>query len=75
MAKEYTSLRVSQAAKDAAQEAKQEGETWDDYIQRCSNNPPEIREFVEASDGVNFDDVKSACQAAIREELPTERMG
>ncbi len=75
MAKEYTSIRVSQSAKDAAEESKQENETWDEYIQRCSNNPPEVREFVEAdADGLAYDDVVAATRKAIRDELPTERM-
>ena len=45
---EYTSIRVTQEAKDAAQESKADSETWNEYLQRCTDNPPEIREFVEA---------------------------
>ena len=78
MAKEYTSIRVSQSAKESAAEAKQETETWDDYIQRCSNNPPETREFVEAgaletpglSEGADMDTEQLA--DVIRAELNTD---
>ena len=45
---EYTSIRVTKAAKEAAQESKADSETWNEYLQRCTDNPPEIREFVEA---------------------------
>ena len=47
---EYTSIRVTQEAKDAAESSKRESETWNEYLQRCTDNPPEIREFVEAGD-------------------------
>ena len=50
MVKDYTAIRVSTDAKDAAENAKRDGETWDEYIQRCTTNPPEVKEFVEASD-------------------------
>ena len=49
MPKDYTAIRVSTDAKEAAEEVKKDGETWDEYIQRCSNNPPEIKRFVEES--------------------------
>ena len=51
MSKDYTTIRVEQDAKDAAESEKKDGETWSDYIRRCTNNPPEVREFVEASYG------------------------
>ena len=50
MAKDYTAIRVEESAKEAAEAAKQANETWSDYIQRCTTNPPEVKEFVEASD-------------------------
>ena len=49
MTKDYTAIRVSKASKEQAEAAKRDGETWDEYIQRCSNNPPEIKRFVEES--------------------------
>ena len=49
MTKDYTAIRVSKASKEQAEAAKRDGETWDDYIQRCTDNPPEVREFVERS--------------------------
>lgn len=56
MAKDYTAIRVSKEPRAAAEESKKDGETWDEYIQRCAENPPEIREFVE-SGGVNTDEI------------------
>ena len=46
---EYTSIRVTKAAKEAAQESKAESETWNEFLQRCTENPPEIKRFVEGS--------------------------
>ena len=75
MTKDYTAIRVSKEAREAAESAKRDGETWDDYIRRCTDNPPEVREFVESGGSneggsVSYDDVKAACQAALRDELP-----
>jgi len=45
----YKTLRIPQDAYDAAREAKRERETWGDFVQRCSQTPPEVREFVDAA--------------------------
>ena len=44
---EYKTLRVPEEAYELAQDAKQDDETWGEYLRRCSDNPPEVREFVE----------------------------
>ena len=36
---EYTSIRVPIEAREIAQEAKHENETWADYIKRCAEEP------------------------------------
>jgi len=46
---EYKTMRVPKEAWEVANETKRDGETWGEFLQRCSNNPPEIREFVERS--------------------------
>ena len=43
---DYTTIRVSKEAKEAAQEAKRDGETWNEYLQRCTDTPPNVQEFV-----------------------------
>ena len=43
---DYTTIRVSKEAKEAAQEAKRDGETWNEYLQRCTETPPNVQEFV-----------------------------
>ena len=43
---DYTTIRVSKAAKESAQEAKRDGETWNEYLQRCTDTPPNVQEFV-----------------------------
>ena len=45
------------------EERKNNGQTWEQYI---NGQAPEIRNGSE----VDYDDVKAACQAAIRDELP-----
>lgn len=47
---DYTTLRVTAEAKAAAEASKREEETWNDYIRRCTDNPPEPREFVGVED-------------------------
>ena len=43
---DYTTIRVSKDAKAEAQEAKRDGETWNEYLQRCTDTPPNVQEFV-----------------------------
>ena len=46
---EYKTMRVPEEAWEAAKASKKAEETWGEFIQRCSNNPPEIKRFVEES--------------------------
>jgi len=39
---DYTTIRVSKDAKAKAQESKHDNETWNDYLQRCTDNPPVV---------------------------------
>ena len=75
---EYTTIRVSKAAKESAQEAKRDGETWNDYIQRCTDTPPSVTEFVPVEDVVgrevpsahiDYVEIESRCKSAIEEVL------
>jgi len=45
---EYKTLRVPEDAYEVARESKQETETWGEFLQRCSENPPENVELVPA---------------------------
>jgi len=76
MAQDYTTIRVTEAAKATAEESKRDDETWNDYIQRCTENPPEIREYVEAdatSDGSDMDADEIA--EAVSRELDYAQLG
>ena len=75
---DYTTIRVSKEAKESAQEAKKDGETWNDYIQRCTDTPPNVTEFVSLEDVVDRDapqskidyvEIESRCKSAIKEVL------
>ena len=75
---DYTTIRVSKAAKEAAQEAKRDGETWNDYIQRCTDTPTSVTEFVPVEDVVgrevpspqiDYVEIESRCKSAIEEVL------
>ena len=46
---EYKTMRVPQEAWEAAKASKKAEETWGEYIRRCTENPPEIKRFVEES--------------------------
>jgi predicted CopG family antitoxin len=47
MTTEYKTLRVPKPDYEKARESKEESETWGEFLQRCSENPPETVEFVE----------------------------
>jgi len=48
--KEWTTIRVPQGAADEARDAKRNSETWGDYLRRCAESDPEVREFVDVQD-------------------------
>ena len=48
--KEWTTIRVPQGAADEARDAKRNSETWGDYLRRCADSDPEVREFVDVQD-------------------------
>lgn len=72
---DYKTMRVPAEAWEQAREDKHDEETWGEFLQRCSNNPPEVRKFVpadavESGKGVDLDDMTQACRKALRKELP-----
>jgi len=46
MTTEYKTLRVPEPDYEKARESKEESETWGEFLQRCSENPPENVELV-----------------------------
>ena len=60
--KEYTTIRVSKDAKAEAQEAKRDGETWNEYLQRCTETPPNVQEFVPVDEVVGREVPKTTVQ-------------
>jgi len=77
---DYTTIRVSQDAKAEAQQAKRDNETWNDYIQRCTDEPPEVREFVDADDllegqtvskgaSIDYGEIQTRVEKAVRKVL------
>jgi len=71
MSKEYTTIRVSQNAKAKAQQAKRDNETWNDYIQRCTDEPPTVREFVDATEqqSIDYAEIETRLQRVLEEVL------
>jgi len=47
---EYKTLRVPEDAYEVAKDSKQETETWGEFLQRCSENPPETVEYVKVNE-------------------------
>lgn len=74
MSKDYTAIRVSTDAKKEAAEVKRDGETWDDYIRRCTENPPEVREFVDADVGDVSEQLERIERSAQTAETRTGRI-
>jgi len=48
-----TRIPVTAEGRDIAREAKRDGETWDEYIRRCADEPPEVTELVDAEELVD----------------------
>ena len=61
---DYKTLRVPEEAYEHAKEAKKDDETWGEYLRRCSENPPEIKRFVEA-DASNTDELVSQLEDSL----------
>jgi len=55
MAQDYTTMRVPTEEWEAAKASKRETETWGEFIQRCTEQPPEIVELTEAPETVTID--------------------
>ena len=66
---DYTTIRVSKAAKESAQEAKRDGETWNDYLQRCTDTPPSVTEFVPVEDVVGREVPPEQINQDVNEQL------
>jgi len=67
---EHTTIRVTKDAKEAADKAKKENETWNEYIQRCTDNSPEIVEFVEAEhSGVDYTELSNQVAEEVERRL------
>jgi len=47
---EYKTLRVPEPDYEEARESKNDSETWGEFLQRCSDNPPENVELVPADE-------------------------
>jgi len=52
---EYKTLRVPEPDYEEARESKHDSETWGEFLQRCSENPPETKEYVDATRGVQLE--------------------
>jgi len=46
---EYKTLRVPEPDYEEARESKHDSETWGEFLQRCSENPPETVEYVKVN--------------------------
>jgi hypothetical protein len=46
-------INVKPETRRKAKAAKRDGETWDEYLLRCTDAEPEIREFVAVDDVVD----------------------
>lgn len=63
---DYTTIRVTEDAKTEAEQSKRDSETWNEFLRRCTENPPERREFVDA------DTVTAELDASERRKIAEE---
>jgi len=52
---DYKTLRVPEPDYEQARKSKHDSETWGEFLQRCSENPPETKEYVDATRGVQLE--------------------
>jgi len=50
MTKDYTTVRVEEAAKSVADDAKADDETWSDYLRRCADADASVQRLVDADE-------------------------
>jgi len=46
---DYTTMRVPTPDYENAKESKKDSETWGEFLQRCTEQPPEIVEYVDTA--------------------------
>lgn len=63
MTKEYKTIRIPAEDYEQAKQSKRDSETWGEFVQRCTAEPPEVREFVEASEVAEQSDFESSGQS------------
>jgi len=74
--KEWTTIRVPQGAADEARDAKRNSETWGDYLRRCADTNPEVREFVDVQEVLEDRPTRSAADVLNRlDDLETHLDG
>ena len=74
--KEWTTIRVPQGAADEARDAKRNSETWGDYLRRCADSDPEVREFVDVQEVLEDRPTQSAADVLNRlDDLETHLDG
>lgn len=85
---EYTAIRCTPDAKELAEESKRDDETWDEFIQRCTENPPKTVNVVpiddledaldaidvDADGGASPDDVAAAAERGVERALKNAAM-
>jgi len=58
---DYTTMRVPTEDYEKAKASKKDSETWGEFLQRCTEQPPELVETVDAEAVVNrIDDLEVA---------------
>jgi len=80
MTQDYKTIRVPADDYDAAKASKHDSETWGEFLQRCTDEPPEVREFVDADDllegqsvtksaSIDYSEIQTRVEKAVRKVL------
>jgi len=71
MTQDYKTIRVPADDYDAAKASKHDQETWGEFVQRCTDEPPEVREFVDATEqqSIDYAEIESRLERVLKEVL------
>jgi len=68
---DYKTIRIPAEDYEQAKQSKRDSETWGEFVQRCTDEPPEVREFVDATEqqSIDYAEIESRLERVLKEVL------
>jgi len=68
---DYKTIRVPADDYHAAKASKHDSETWGEVVQRCTDEPPTVREFVDATEqqSIDYAEIETRLKRVLEEVL------